>query len=312
MSAVSVIIPAHNAARTIGDVLASLAPDRDLIGEIILIDDRCSDGTAERAHSAAGALKLPLTVRCVQAGSAGAARNAGLEQASCPLLYFIDADDILLAGGLAKLAGALEYGAGLAIGTSVRVTPGQEDLVRVPAGYGGNVTDNADLYLLNGAPPISMGSGLVRAEALADIRFPETITIDEDTWFWSALLATTSVAVTADPVLHYHLDGRRTAGRYLIQPKRNWLAICHAFRRLRRYGVSADVLKWRRAWIAQRFARQLIKNGQHGEAISMLRPVRAHPVLRREWRTTRYRFLSRTGRILHPVPWRQSDFGTGR
>ncbi|WP_419909284.1 glycosyltransferase family 2 protein [Hoeflea sp.] len=300
MSEVSVIIPAHNAAISIGDVLASLVPDHTLIGEIIVVDDRCSDGTSDRARDAAEKLGLPLEVHSVNAGSAGAARNAGINRAKRPLVYFIDADDHLVPGGLGRLMKAIESGAGLAIGTSVRKAAGQEDLIRVPAGYCGDPQDNADLYLLNGAPPISMGSGLVRAETLAGIRFPENIAIDEDTWFWSALLATTALAVTTEPVLHYHLDDQRTARRYLVDPRRSWLAICTEFRRLQDYGISHDVLKWRRAWIAQRFARQLIKSGRHEDATSMLRPVRAHPATAREWRTTRYRFLSKFGRTFGP------------
>ncbi len=279
-------------------VLASLVPDKGLIGEIVLIDDRSSDATAERAKTAASDLGLPLAAYSVSAGSAGAGRNAGLERARLPLIYFIDADDALLPGGLAKLVAAIDgnMDAGLAIGTSIRKTPGAQDLTRVPSGYGTNRSENAERYLVNGARPISMGSGLVRADALLEIRFPESITIDEDTWFWTALLASTGVAVTAEPVLHYHLDGHRTARRYLDRPRRAWLDIALAFRRLRAYGVSDAPLCWRRAWIAQRFSRQLIKSGRFDEAAAMLRAVTAHPQLGREWRTTRYRILSGTGR----------------
>ena len=302
MSRVSVIVPARNAAATISRALASLAPDKGLIGEIILIDDRSGDATADSARMAAHDLGLPLAAYRVSAGSAGAARNAGLDRATLPLVFFIDADDLLVAGGLEKLVTAIDGDAeaGLAIGTSIRKTPGSKDLARVPSGYGTDPVENAERYLLNRAPPISMGSGLVRTSMLAGIRFPQTIAIDEDTWFWSALLASAGVAVTTDPVLNYHLDGQRTARRYLDRPQRAWLDIAREFRRLRSYGVSDAPLKWRRAWVAQRFARQLVKHGRHADAAALLRPVIAHPALGREWRTTRYRLLSGAGRHIRP------------
>lgn len=300
MSRISVVIPAHNAAATISNVLTSLAPDASLIGEIHLIDDRSDDATADRARATAGELGLPLSVHSISAGSAAAARNAGIDRATCPLIYFIDADDMLLPGGLSKLVAAIDANetAGLAIGSSVRRTAGVRDLTRVPSGYGDDRYANAERYLLNQAPPISMGSGLVRASELGGIRFPASIELDEDTWFWAALLASTDVAAIDDVILSYQLDPQRTARRYLRRPRRSWLNVVLTFRRLHSYGVSCRTLAWRRAWLAQRYARQLIKHGRNDEAAAMLRPVLAHRALRGEWRTTRYRLLSGFGRRL--------------
>ena len=52
---VSVVVTAHDAAGTIGDCLRSLAAQRGLPPggvEILLIDDRSSDGTADAARAA--------------------------------------------------------------------------------------------------------------------------------------------------------------------------------------------------------------------------------------------------------------------
>jgi len=53
LKAVSVVIPAHNAAATIAATLASLRSEADLIGEVLLVDDSSSDGTAAVARDAA-------------------------------------------------------------------------------------------------------------------------------------------------------------------------------------------------------------------------------------------------------------------
>jgi len=43
LTAVSVIVPAHNAATTIARTLASLASETEVIGEVLLVDDSSSD-----------------------------------------------------------------------------------------------------------------------------------------------------------------------------------------------------------------------------------------------------------------------------
>ena len=73
---ISVVIPARNAARTIGRTLESLASDRQLICETLLVDDGSDDGTGHVAVEAARGTGVPLRVIAGRFGSAGAARNA--------------------------------------------------------------------------------------------------------------------------------------------------------------------------------------------------------------------------------------------
>src|SRR5262245_42811171 len=85
---VSVIIPAQNAEATIGRTLQSLVPDRQLLREILLIDDGSDDATIEIANKTADRCRLPLAVVAIRAGSAGAARNTGIERANGEFLFF--------------------------------------------------------------------------------------------------------------------------------------------------------------------------------------------------------------------------------
>jgi len=93
---ISLIIPAWNAARTLGETLASaigqsLPPD-----EIIVVDDGSTDETAVLAASAGARI-----VGQARQGQA-AALNAGIAASRGDLLAFLDADDLWPAGKQAQ------------------------------------------------------------------------------------------------------------------------------------------------------------------------------------------------------------------
>ena len=87
---VSVVIPAWNAAATIGETLESIARQTLPPGEVILVDDGSTDATAEAAQSAHPEIRV---FRQRQAGPA-AALNRGMRECSGSLLAFLDADDL--------------------------------------------------------------------------------------------------------------------------------------------------------------------------------------------------------------------------
>lgn len=96
---ISVIIPAYNAASSIRATVASATSKR--IAEVIVVDDGSIDDTASIAQES-GALVL----RQENAGAA-AARRRGLAQAKSELVYFLDADDIVIVRSLVSCADAL-------------------------------------------------------------------------------------------------------------------------------------------------------------------------------------------------------------
>lgn len=311
---VTVIIPARNAAATISGTLRSLAPDRDLIGEVLLIDDGSEDGTAAAASESAARQGLPLRIVARRLGGAGAARNAGVDLAGGKYIFFLDADDEVMPGSLKRLRDALldRPGAGLAVGASIRRTEGRPDKLKAPNGYSRDRPGNVGAYLRNQLWPIAMGSALVVATATQGVRFPEAIGLDEDTCYWAALLARADPVTVSAPVLLYHHDETRMTRRFLVEPRRTFLAIAVELNRLEEFGVPRDALQWRKAWIAQRIARQLIKRRLYAEAACMMRAVRAHPAFARTWRARRYLALIRLGKLARGAGKAAPSSGTER
>jgi glycosyltransferase involved in cell wall biosynthesis len=90
---VSVVIPAFNAARTLGASIESALAQTLRPLEIIVVDDGSTDSTAAVARSFANAGVVLVTQR--NAGAA-AARNGGLQVARGRYVALLDADDLWL------------------------------------------------------------------------------------------------------------------------------------------------------------------------------------------------------------------------
>lgn len=296
---ISVIIPARNAEATIGRTLRSLIADRARLREILVIDDGSQDATAQVARTTASQCRLPLAVVCIQAGSAGAARNAGIDRATGEFLFFLDSDDEVLPGSLSLLCQRLRNAAsdGVAIGASIRRTEGRPDKLKQPAGYGSNQRENAQGYLTNRMWPIAVGSALVRSSAVGDLRFPTAANLDEDTCYWAAVLARVGAVTIPDPVLLYLHDELRMSERFTRSPRRTLLAISRELDNLRRLGIDRDILQWRKAWIALRITRQLIMRRQFADAQRMLRAARSHAAFRWTWKAFQYSLRIRWGTL---------------
>ena len=86
----SVVIPAHNAARWLPAAIASVGPRRDI--EILVVDDGSTDGTAELL-ARLGAADPRLRVLAGPARGPSAARNLAIGVARAALIGFLDADD---------------------------------------------------------------------------------------------------------------------------------------------------------------------------------------------------------------------------
>lgn len=95
---ISIVIPCFNAAPFLGEALASAVAQRQSVdAEIIVVDDGSTDGSAAIVRQCS-------SVRLLQSSNQGvsAARNRGIEVARGKWIKFLDADDLLCEGALAR------------------------------------------------------------------------------------------------------------------------------------------------------------------------------------------------------------------
>lgn len=107
--AVSVIVPAFNAAQSIDVQLQALSEQRDAPAwELIVADNGSADGTVARAHSWTKRFEDLIIVDASVRRGPGAARNIGAARARGEKLLFCDADDAANPQWIANLAHALD------------------------------------------------------------------------------------------------------------------------------------------------------------------------------------------------------------
>ncbi|MGX7874732.1 glycosyltransferase family A protein [Mesorhizobium sp. ORM6] len=248
MRAVSVVIPAYNAAATVATTLASLGSEAEVIGEILLVDDASTDGTVAEARQVATQLSLPLRVLPASCRDAGGARNVALAEALHPWVYLIDADDLHLEGGLRALLRQAhnEPNADMIVGAYRRRVNGQDRQIKVPNGYQAACLANASAYVKGDIRSVAVGSVLASRRLIGETRFPVDLAFDEDTLFWARLMSKASLAMTPQPVMVYEVSPARSDDRFAINPVRRFLEWRRELRTLTDCDIPVSALKTRR------------------------------------------------------------------
>jgi glycosyltransferase involved in cell wall biosynthesis len=102
---VSVILPVFNAEATLPETLSSIAAEfvshPEIQWQVIAVDDGSTDDSLKILEQ--WSFKLPMTIASLShTGSPAGPRNHGIETATSDYVFFLDADDVLIPGGLSS------------------------------------------------------------------------------------------------------------------------------------------------------------------------------------------------------------------
>lgn len=213
----SVVIPTRDCLDYLPAALASIRAQGIDGVQIIVIDDGSTDGTG--AYLAVEAATDPALTIVSRRGGDGvaAARNAGLAQATAPIVGFLDADDVWQPGAIAPRLAAHEADAGLVLSFADydHVAPDGTDLgtcfafwprfARFIGGRHGLLPLGPQaLALLYAENVVGTSTVLVRRDALeAEQGFSTEFKLAEDWDLWLRLARRGRVACSTEPAATY-------------------------------------------------------------------------------------------------------------
>ena len=279
---IGIVVPAYNAARWIGDAIASVIAQTLADWRMVVVDDGSTDATCDVVGGFADA-----RVRLVRQANAGvsAARNRGMAVLcgeSEDALLFLDADDWLAPDALPRLAAALEASPHAVAAAGPFAFAGSAEVRCPPSGdlvdrlLVGNLFANGGHLLLRHAHVVAAGG------------FRPGLTYGEDWEFWTRLALRGAFAAASGPPVLFVRRHPESAYRRLAANPNAFAACTEAIfanpALPARFGPQrlAAIRRHTEAenqWI---IGRELIRHGRSAEGAAWLRrSVRAHATPRR-------------------------------
>lgn len=185
----TVIVPLYQSVTTVAETVRSaLADEVDGGIEVVVVDDGSTDGGPRMVGEI---VRRDGRVRMVNRKNGGlaAARNTGIAQARGEWLRFLDADDLAVDGGAARLIGFAEHrGHRAACGAQELIDERGEPMGRtLPALAGADGTIGMSEFLESNR--CGVGTVVIHRDALGSERFDESLRVCEDWELWSRLTA---------------------------------------------------------------------------------------------------------------------------
>lgn len=268
---VSTIIPAYNNEATIGAAVESVLAQDFRDQEIIVVNDGSTDATPQILRD----YKDKITLVEQPNRGVSAARNAGVKAGSGKFLAFLDADDVWLAGRLARTVAALDanHDAVLAFSDvfTVESSGEQRTIVTGPAP---SMDD-----LLKSLPRIQVGTWLMRRSAFDQCGgFCEEFHAWEDLYMLLRARELGEFAYVATPLLLYQSPPWTAVARKHKFSRRTLFAILR-----KRYGSRSRILRHeiKRLYASSHLQQALEQIDRHelpGAALSLARSIRCDPL----------------------------------
>jgi hypothetical protein len=226
MPKVSVIMPAYNAERYIGEAVESVLAQTWQDWELIIVDDGSVDGTSRILERFSDARIKKL--RQPNSGE-GAARNAGLDAASGELIALLDADDLYFPNALADFVAYMNThpDIGVAYSNGIICDANRTPLMTLtehrPGIYEGRVLEQ---IVLSGSV-VTVPSCTVTRRLLIEsnrIRFDTEQALGADRLFWIALARLASFGYLDKLTCMYRIHDSSVSRRVPREERREQVA----------------------------------------------------------------------------------------
>lgn len=204
---ISVIIPAFNAERYLGEALDSVFAQGIEDLEVLVVDDGSTDQTPALARSYGRGVRLLAQKR----SGSGAARNAGLAAATGELIAFLDADDVWVDGKTEAQLALFERNPGLSLVFAdlqgFDQNGSRATTYFAECGFDGQCAPSSiflhDMIMTSSV--ILHRSSFERAGT-----FDPTLRIGQDTDLWFRIALSGSIAVVPRPLVRYRHHAANT------------------------------------------------------------------------------------------------------
>lgn len=268
---VSVIIPAFNAETTILGALASVREQTYSPLEILVIDDRSSDATAERVGQLAAADPRIRLIRHDRNRGPAAARNTGLALAAGRYSAFLDADDEWLPDKLQLQVGAL-LAAPQAVLCCCNAVWVRGDVVEGTVYDGCKVSDGAEAWK-GMLEDVFVGTPCAVVDTATALRlggFDVNLRVGEDQDLWLRLAFAGEIVALPETLVRYRLSAGSYMDRHRDLSITDWLPRLVAHVEARRAGLTCGERDWILRRIYERMGGNAYRDGSACRAIPLL------------------------------------------
>ena len=205
---ISVIIPIYNREKYLDKCIQSVLDQKDVMTEIILVDDGSSDSSLDICNRYAAEHDNIVVLHYDNHG-VSYARNRGLDVATGDYVMFLDSDDRFAPGALAELQKSLEENHVDFVIGGFEMYSDDYELVRqvsVPSKFANKVINSYDLLdlMTEGFAPmvINIPLKLYKMDIWKKLRFPEDMKTSEDDYLLPTILKNTQKAFVLDKIIY--------------------------------------------------------------------------------------------------------------
>lgn len=279
---VTVVIPAYNAADTIGETLHSVRAQTHFELEILVVDDGSSDPTQAIVLEHAAADSRVQLIRQRNSGVA-AARNLGIERARGELIAPIDADDLWRADKIERQLDALRRG-GDQVGLVYTWSALIDDRSQVIARSGRNLVEGDVARRMcrgnlvgNGSSPLMRKAAIVEAGGYDASLRARSAQGCEDLKLYFAIAERHHFAVAPGYLTGYR-QGQASMSSDVLQMSRSWEIVAAEI--LQRHPEFAADIEAGRIGLTRWLYRRAKESGRQTDALRLAwKLARAAPQL---------------------------------